>query len=138
MSDDETPKHEAVLCANSCLSILKTVFSYVRRDSSLLYDCLEAIEMCTATLKPEAVQGDARHVSRIAEEALRVVKKWLKQLLSDRVPCYNDSSRHEELTVWTCFILFTNNFHKIILNFMQTTSHIFHSLMRVYCNEFCS
>ena len=115
MGDDETPKHEAVLCANSCLKILKTVLSHVRHDSFLLYDCLEAIEMCTATLKTEAVQGDenrdAGHLGRIAEEALRVVKKWLKQVLQDQVPCYNDSSKHEELTVWTCFILFFSNFH---------------------------
>ena len=116
MGDDETPTHEAVLCANSCLSILKTVLSHVRRDTFLLHDCLEAIEMCTATLKPEAVQGDAnrdaKHLDRIAEETLRVVKKWLKQVLWDQVPCYNDSSKHEELTVWTCFVLFSNNFHR--------------------------
>ena len=65
--------------------------------------------MCTATLKTEAIQGDANrdvgHLSRIAEEVLRVVKKWLKQVLTDRVPCYNDSAKHDELTVWTCVTL---------------------------------
>lgn len=116
MGDDESPKHEAVHCASSCLSILKTVLSHARRDSFLLYDGLDAIEMCTATLKPEAVQGDAnrdsRNLSRIAEEALRVVKKWLKQVLHEQVPCYNDFSKNEELTVWTCFIFFSHNFHR--------------------------
>lgn len=111
MGDDETLNHEAVLCANSCLSILKTVLSHTRCDSILLYDCLEAIEMCTATLKTEAVEGDANrdvgHLSRIAEEALRLVKKWLKQALQNQVPCYNDYAKHEELTVWTCFTLFS-------------------------------
>jgi len=108
VGDDETLKHEAVLCANSCLSILKTVLSHTRCHSILLYDCLEAIEMCTATLKTEAVEGDANrdagHLSRIAEETLRTVKKWLKQVLHDQVPCYTDSAKREELTVWTCFI----------------------------------
>ena len=116
MDDDETLDHEAILSANSCLSILKTVLSHVRCDSILLFDCLEAIEMCTATLKPRAVQGDAHrdagHLSRIAEETLRALKKWLKQVLQDQVPCYNDSSKHEELMVWTCFILFFSNFHR--------------------------
>lgn len=116
MGDDETLNYEAVLCTNSCLSILKTVLSHTRCDSILLYDCLEAIEMCTATLKTEAVEGDANrdagHLSRIADETIRMVKKWLKQVLRDQVPCYTDSSKREELTVWTCFILFPNNFHR--------------------------
>lgn len=116
MGDDETLNHEAVLCANSCLSILKAVLSHPRCDSVLLYDCLEAIEICAAKLKTEAVEGeanrDAGHLSRIAEETIRVVRKWLKQVLEDKVPCYNDSSKREELTVWTCFILFSSNFHR--------------------------
>ena len=103
MGDDKTVNHEAVLCANSCLSILKTVLSHGRCDSILVYDCLEAIEICTATLKTEAAEGDvnrdAGHLSRIADETLGVVKKWLKQVLHDKVPCYNDSSKHEELLV---------------------------------------
>lgn len=103
MGDDETVNHEAVLCSNSCLSILKTVLPHARCDSVLVCDCLEAIEICTATLKTEPAEDDsnrgARHLSRIAEETLGVVKKWLKQELRDKVPCYNDSSKHQELLV---------------------------------------
>lgn len=76
-------------------------------DSFLLYDCLEAIEKCTATLKTEAVQSDANRDAahlRIAEETIRVVKKWLKQVLGDQIPCYNDFSKREELTVWTSLV----------------------------------
>ena len=113
MADDKTPNHEAVLCANSCLSILKRVPS--RRDSFVLYDCLEAIEMCTARLKTEAVQGDAKRDAghlRVAEETIRVVKNWLKQVLYDQVPCYNDSSKHEELMVWSSLVVTDSKFRE--------------------------
>jgi len=73
----------------------------------VLYDCLEAIEMCTARLKTEAVQGDTKRDAghlRVADETIRVVKNWLKQVLYDRVPCYTDSSKHEELMVWSSLV----------------------------------
>ena len=82
--------------------------------------------MCTATLKTEALQGDANqdagHLSRIAEGALRLVKKWLKQVLYDRVPCYNEVLKHEELTVWTGLLTIVTG----SLNFVKMTSQMFH------------
>lgn len=113
LDGQETPNHEALLCADSCLSILKTVLSHTMCDPMLLYDCLDAIEMCSATLKPETLQGDANqelaHWSRIVEEVLHVVKKWLKKVLQEKVPCYNDSAKHEELMVCICTTLFVTH-----------------------------
>ena len=99
--------HEALLCANSCLRILKAVLSYVRRDSTLVYDCLDAIEMCTAVLTTENDQNGMEHEVpnpiTTVEDVLQLVKTWLKNALQHAIPCYNETVKHEELKVCICY-----------------------------------
>lgn len=114
----ETPNHEALLCANCCLSILKTVLSQTIYDPTLLYDCLEAIEMCSTMFKTEAVEGDPNRElakwSGIAEEVLHELKRWLRKVLQEKVPCYNVSVKHEELMV-CLYQLFVVLIHHVLI-----------------------
>jgi len=103
--DVTTSNQEALLCANSCLTVLKKVLFQLERGSTLFYDCLDAVEMCTAVLRTET-DGNGRKCEspnsrKIAEDVIRLVKEWLKKALQDNIPCYSESAKHDELEVWT-------------------------------------
>ena len=99
-------KQEAILCAKSCLQILKALVNS-RCEIQLLLDCLRSIgtyiseEGNTGVLEKED-KNCSKQTSKIVGESFEVVKKWLKKTLLSKLPCYLTSETDKELEVHAC------------------------------------
>lgn len=99
---------EALLCAISCLSILKAVSS--DRSFKLLCDCLRSIEVWVSVLdnstvpEPEEKQLTDKMKQMVAE-SFEVVKKWLKEFvfLGSKIPWYSKDETEKELEVYILY-----------------------------------
>ena len=103
--DQATLKDEVLLCAKSCLEILRAVSnSYSSFD--LLLNCLHGIEACISSLDKTYVtaQDESKPVENkklLVEESVEIVKKWLKKSLNSQISCYHIAETEIELEV--CF-----------------------------------
>ena len=103
--DQAILRDEAVLCATSCLRILKAVSnSYC--NFPLVLECLHNIEACISLLDKRSIfEQDKRKtfekMKQIVVESFQVATKWCKKYLNSKIPCYNVKEAENELKVCT-------------------------------------
>lgn len=102
--DHITFSQEALLCAISCLNILKAVSCDC--NFKLLCDCLRSIEVWISVLDNSTVpeQEEKRLTNKTKQmvpESFDVVKKWLQKsiFLCSKILCYSKDKTEEELKV---------------------------------------
>lgn len=105
-------KQEAILCATSCLQILKALVNS-RREIQLLLDCLRSIGTCISEVDNTGVlekedKNSSKQTSKIVGESFEVVKEWLKKTLLSKLPCYVTSETEKELEVHACLPEFSS------------------------------
>lgn len=100
---------EAILCATSCLRILKAVSnSYC--NFSLLLECLFNIETCVswiekiAMLEQEQRKPAWKKIEEMVVESFQIVNKWCKKYLNSRIPCYDIAEAERELQVCMLYV----------------------------------
>lgn len=102
--DHITLNQEVVLCAISCLKILKAISSNC--NFKLLCHCLHSIEAWVSVLdKSTMLEQEEKRMSekmkQMVVESFEVVKKWLKKnvFLSSKIPWYSKDETEKELEV---------------------------------------
>ena len=100
--DHITFSQEALLCAISCLNILKAVSSDC--NFKLLCDCLRSIEVWISVLDNSTVPEQEKKrltdkMKQMVAESFDVVKRWLKKFLSSKIPSYSKDETEKELEV---------------------------------------
>jgi len=116
--DQAVWKQEAILCAISCLRILKAVSSS-RCKLQLLLDCLHSIETCISVLENTSVldqegKQTSEEAKKVTLESFEAVKKWLKKALLSKIPFYVTAETEKELEVYMLGL-----FNSMILNSSQ-------------------
>ena len=101
-------KQEAILCAKSCLQILKALVDS-RCKGQLLLDCLRSIGTCISEVDKTAVvekedKNSSEQTSKLVVESFEVVKKWLKKTFLGKFPLYFTSETEEELEVMQVYL----------------------------------
>ena len=94
---------EAVLCVTSCLRILKAV-SNSYSNFPLLLECLHNIEASISLLdKRSFFEQDERKtfdkMKQMVVDSFQFAKKWCKENLRRKFPCYNVEEAENELKV---------------------------------------
>ena len=105
-------KQEAILCAKSCLQILKALVNS-RCEIQLLLDCLRSIGRCISEVDNTGVlekedKNSSKQTSKIVGESFEVVKKWLKKKLLSKLPCCITNETEKELEVYACLLEFSS------------------------------
>ena len=102
--DHITFSQEALLCAISCLNILKAVS--FDSNFKLLCDCLRSIEVWISVLDNSTVPEQEKKrltdkMKQMVAESFVVVKRWLKKFvfLSSKIPSYSKDKTEKELEV---------------------------------------
>lgn len=110
-----SPDHQAVLtdkailCATSCLRILKAVSnSYC--NFPLLLECLFNIETCVSWIEKKAMLEQEKRkpawkkIEEMVVESFQIVNKWCKKYLNSRIPCYDIAEAERELQVCMLYV----------------------------------
>ena len=109
--DHDALKDEVLLRFKTCLEIFRDV-SKSRCNFELLLNCLQSIAKCVSFLGQLSVTGEdetggLERIEQVVEEALEIVKKWLNESLTSKIPCHRKEKAELELKVCQrCFVLY--------------------------------